>query len=179
VNLGAQGFYRTPGVQFDRATGKGTPFAYFVYGCCLCVAEVDLLTGSSRLLKAHIIHETGHSLNPGIDRGQIAGAFLQGFGWLAMEELVLADGHYLTDSLSTYKIPTIRDLPRDFTIELVECDRRHSSVLGSKAIGEPPFIYGIAGFFAIANAVRAANPDAELVPPATPEHVIAALGPLR
>jgi xanthine dehydrogenase large subunit len=176
VNLGAQGFYRTPGVEFDRDKGQGTPFAYFAYGCCLCVAEVDLLTGTSHLLKAHVIHETGRSLNPGIDRGQICGAFLQGYGWLAMEELVLQDGRYLTDSLSTYKIPTIRDLPRDFTIEVVERDRQHSSVLGSKAIGEPPFIYGIAGFFAIADAVRAANPDAELAPPATPEHVLAALG---
>jgi xanthine dehydrogenase large subunit len=97
-----------------------------------------------------------------------------------MEELVLQDGRYLTDSFSTYKLPTIRDLPRSFTIELVERDRHQASVLGSKAIGEPPFIYGIAGFLAVRDALQSLRPDAELdlAAPATPESVLGALARL-
>jgi xanthine dehydrogenase large subunit len=178
VNLGAHGFYRTPDVEFDRAAGQGRPFAYYVYGCCRCVAEVDLLTGRSRVLRADIVHEAGRSINPAVDRGQIAGAFLQGMGWMMMEELVQDKGRYVTDSLSTYKIPAIGDLPVEFHIELLERDRQHASVLGSKAIGEPPFIYGLAAFFATRDAIAAAAGhmvESELRQPATPEAVLAAV----
>ena len=178
VSLGAHGFYRTPGIGFDRESGRGRPFYYHVFGCCLAVAEVDLLTGRSAVRYAHILHQTGRSLNPAIDRGQIAGGFIQGLGWLTTEELRVADGRYLTDDLSTYKIPTIRDLPGELAISTDSRPRKAASVLGSKAVGEPPFLYGLAGWFAIKDAVESIagrTADVELAMPATPEAVLAAV----
>lgn len=180
VDLCAHGFYATPGVHFDRAAGKGNPFHYYVFGCCLAVAEVDVLTGANRLVEVHIVHETAKSLNPGIDRGQIEGAFVQGYGWCTIEEITHdRKGRYLAVTPSTYKIPTIRDLPEVFEVEMVGAERRHASVYGSKAVGEPPFIYGMAAWFAIKDAVESLSghkTEAELAHPATSEAVLAAIG---
>lgn len=175
VDLGAHGFYSTPGIYYDRTTGQGNPFYYFVWGAALVQAETDIRTGMSRLLSVHIVHETGQSLNPAVDRGQVAGAFTQGFGWCVLEEERNdARGRFLAVSPSTYKIPTIRDLPPVFVIELVERDRRAASVMGSKAVGEPPFVYGLAAWFAIRDALSSvAGPgrEVELAHPASPEAV--------
>lgn len=183
VDLCAHGFYATPGVHFDRAAGKGNPFHYFVFGCCLAVAEVDMLTGENRLVEVDIVHETAKSLNPGIDRGQIEGAFIQGYGWCTMEEIRFDDkGRYLAVTPSTYKIPTIRDLPEKFGVEMVEPERKHASVFGSKAVGEPPFIYGMAAWFAVKDAVEAVSDhkkEADLAHPATPEAVLEAIDCMR
>ncbi len=180
VDICAHGFYATPGVHFDREKGKGNPFYYYVFGCCLAVAEIDVKTGASRLVEVHIVHETAKSLNPAIDRGQIEGAFIQGCGWCAMEEMKWDEkGRYLAVTPSTYKIPTIRDLPEAFEIDMVERERKHASVFGSKAIGEPPFVYGEAAWFAIKDAVESLlghEKEADLAHPATPEAVLAALG---
>ncbi|MFH1733783.1 MAG: xanthine dehydrogenase molybdopterin binding subunit [bacterium] len=178
VPLGAHGFYKTPGLHFDREKGVGNPFHYFVFGCALTQVEVDLLTGQSDLLKVYIVHETGRSLNPEIDRGQITGGFIQGMGWVCMEEIIADEkGRYLATGPSTYKIPTIRDLPTIFEIEMVEVDREGSSVFRSKAIGEPPFMYAEAVYFAIKDAIEALTEhekEVELHMPATPEAVVMA-----
>ncbi len=180
VSLAAHGFYATPDIAWDREKGRGTPFSYFVFGCCLAMTETNLLTGVSRLVKVHIIHDTGVSLNPGIDRGQIAGAFFQGFGWTCREQLKQQDGRYLTDSLSTYKVPGFCDLPEEFVIELDQHPTVYAGVLGSKAVGEPPFIYGIAPFFAIRHTLESmAGSEVELAIPAVPESVLAALAATR
>lgn len=183
IDLGAHGFYATPGVYFDRQAGQGHPFYYFVWGGCLSLVEVDILTGSHRLLETYIVHETAKSLNPAIDRGQIEGAFIQGYGWCTMEEMRYDDwGRYLAVTPSTYKIPTIRDLPEKFEIEMVQTERKCSSVFGSKAVGEPPFIYGMAAWFAIKNAIESLSghkKQASLAHPATPEAVLAAIDKIK
>ncbi len=183
IDLCAHGFYATPGVYFDRERGKGNPFYYFVFGSCLVVAEVDVMTGASRLVEVHIVHETAKSLNRAIDRGQIEGAFIQGYGWCTMEEIRWDDkGRYLAVTPSTYKIPTIRDLPEVFDIEMVETKRKHASVFGSKAIGEPPLIYGEAAWFAVKEAIESLSGHrkvADLAHPATPEAVLAAIWRMR
>ncbi|MCU0607285.1 MAG: xanthine dehydrogenase molybdopterin binding subunit [Candidatus Edwardsbacteria bacterium] len=183
VGLGAHGYYATPGVHFDRAAGQGHPFHYFVFGCALALMEVDLVSGHARPVAVHIVHETASSLNPEIDRGQIAGAFIQGYGWATFEEVVHdAKGRYLAVTPSTYKIPTIRDLPETFAIEMVERPRKCSSVFGSKGIGEPPLIYGEAAWFGIKDALESLSDhkaEADLAFPATPEAVVLAAEKLK
>lgn len=176
IPLAAYGYYSTPGVHFDREKGIGKPFHYYVYGAALSRVELDLLSGEHRLLSVHIVHENGSSLSQEIDRGQIIGAFIQSLGWCSMEELKHdAHGRYLTVSPSTYKIPGIRDLPEQLQIEILESGAEEASVYGSKATGEPPFIYGMSVFFALQNAIRNVNPEAELSFPATPEAILKAL----
>lgn len=179
VDLGAHGYYATPGVHFDRDKGQGRPFHYFVFGCALVLMEVDLVSGCSRMINAHIVHETAKSLNPEIDQGQIAGAFMQGYGWATFEEIAPdGKGKYLAVTPSTYKIPTIRDLPQEFTIEMVERERKCSSVFGSKGHGEPPLVYGEAAYFGIKDAIESIaghKAEVDLGMPATPEAVVLAV----
>jgi len=174
INLGAQGFYKTPHIFFDGTKMQGRPFLYYVYGAALVQIEVDILTGMNKLLKVYIMHEAGRPLNRSVDLGQISGAFMQGFGYATMEEIMHdTTGRYITNTLSTYKIPTIHDLPEIFDIELIERDAKNASVMGSKAVGEPPLIYGFAAYFAINDAIKSLNPgkSINLPMPATPEAV--------
>lgn len=177
IDLGAHGFAAPGGIFYDPVAGQGHPFVYFVLGCALALAEVDLISGQARVIEAHIVHETGRSLHPDIDRGQVTGAFFQGLGWMTMEELVRdKTGRCLTATPSTYKIPGFRDLPEALHIELVERPCAKASVKGSKAVGEPPLIYGEAVYFAIRDALEAACGRAVDLPcPATPEAVLLAL----
>ncbi|HPT72233.1 MAG TPA: xanthine dehydrogenase molybdopterin binding subunit [Candidatus Cloacimonadota bacterium] len=179
VDLCAHGYYATPGIYYDRDKGEGTPFYYFVYGCGLVVMEIDTFTGASRLVEVVIVHETGESLNPEVDKGQVLGAFYQGYGWSVMEEEPHDEkGRYLALTPSTYKFPCIRDYPEKLIIELVDRNRKHASVLGSKAVGEPPLIYGEAAYFAIQDAIESISnyeKEADLEFPATPEATLMAI----
>lgn len=176
VNLGAQGYYRTPKIHFDSSTNRGNPFYYFVHGACLAKVKVDLLSGYYKIEEAHIVHETAKSLDAITDIGQIAGAFTQGFGWLTMEELKWdRNGKYLANSSSTYKIPAITDMPAGLDIVSADFNAKHGSVFGSKGIGEPPFLYGIAVFLAIRNALSSLSDNsAELIldAPLTAEKIV-------
>lgn len=183
IALGAHGFYKTPNIDFDPQKGKGSPFSYFVFGCALSLVQVDILSGNFNILKTYIVHENGKSINPLIDRGQIQGAYMQGFGWLTLEELLLDQkGNYLTNLPSTYKIPNIKDAPQQMYIEMIETNTRYSSVQQSKAIGEPPFIYGESVYFAIKHAIESIADykyEANLRLPATPESIILAVAQIK
>lgn len=174
--LGAYGYYATPDLYFDRDLGQGNPFHYFVYGAAIAKVQLDLLSGEHEIHSTHIVHENGQSLHPDIDMGQVVGAYIQAVGWCTMEELVIdARGRYLSANPSTYKIPGVRDLPRDLQVSLRSSKSAAASVFGSKAVGEPPFMYGMAVFFALQNAIQSVKPEAELSFPATPEAIIKAL----
>jgi xanthine dehydrogenase large subunit len=181
VPLSATGFYATPGVAYDHATGSGTPFFYYAYGAAVCEVEVNGLTGEHRMLRADLLHDVGDSLVPTIDRGQVEGAFVQGVGWLTCEEvLVTADGHPVTLGPSTYKIPAVGDVPLDFRVELLQGAPQPGVIGGSKAVGEPPFMLAIAVVTALRHAIAGfgAGPgtmEVELALPATPEAILRAV----
>ena len=176
VPLSATGFYKVPGIHYDRAAGRGQPFYYFSYGAACSEVIIDTLTGEYRLLRTDILHDVGRSLNPALDIGQIEGGFVQGAGWLTCEELVWDDkGRLLTDSPMSYKIPAISDVPADLRVSLLEnhANPQHT-VYRSKAVGEPPFMLGISVWCALQDAVASVNDYHKhpmLDAPATPERV--------
>ena len=177
VSLSSTGFYKTPKIHFDRATGKGRPFFYYSTGAAVSEVLIDTLTGEYKLLRADILHDVGHSLNPAIDIGQIEGAFIQGMGWLTTEELMWNEqGRLLSNNPATYKIPAISDTPCDFRVNLVPDDpNREHTIYNSKAVGEPPFMLGISVWSALKDAI-ASVADYQFSPaldtPATPERVL-------
>ncbi len=183
IKLWESGFYATPKIHYDPETMQGRPFYYFAYGACCAEAELDVLTGENRILRADILHDAGRSLNPAIDRGQIEGGFLQGVGWLTTEELWwTGDGRLWTHAPSTYKIPAASDCPADLRVEFWQGENAEDSIHKSKAVGEPPLMLALAVYFALADAVAAAGgPDAarRLTAPATPEALLRALGGLE
>ncbi|MGB4074649.1 xanthine dehydrogenase molybdopterin binding subunit [Pseudomonas sp.] len=177
VSLSSTGFYRTPKIFYNRDKAAGRPFYYFAYGAACSEVIVDTLTGEYKMLRTDILHDVGASLNPAIDIGQVEGAFVQGMGWLTTEELVWNNkGKLVTNGPAGYKIPAIADMPLDLRVKLVENRKNpEDTVFHSKAVGEPPFMLGIATWCAIKDAVASladyrAQPQIDA--PATPERVL-------
>ena len=181
--LAAQGTYVMPKVSWDRQRGQGRPFLYFVYGAACSEVTVDTLTGEMRIDRVDILQDCGNSLNPEIDRGQVEGGFIQGVGWLTMEEVVHDEGgRILTDGLASYKIPLATTVPADFRVRLFTGrPNREVTVHGTKAVGEPPLMLALSVFSAITQAVAALKPGAvpALDVPATPETVMRAVRRLK
>lgn len=179
ISLSSTGFYATPKIHFDKETFTGRPFLYYAYGAAVAEVEVDCLTGENKLLRVDILHDCGASLNPALDKGQIEGGFIQGMGWLTMEELVWdARGRLRTHAPSTYKIPAISDTPEAFTVTLWDEANREDTIHRSKAVGEPPLMLANAVFFALRDAVAATAALPGPVPldaPATPERLLRAI----
>ncbi len=176
VSLSATGYYATPKLQWDRKRGAGRPFLYFAYGAAVSEVVIDTLTGENRILRTDILHDTGSSLNPALDIGQVEGAYVQGAGWLTTEELVWDDrGRLRTHAPSTYKIPACSDRPPVFNVALWERPNPEATVGKSKAVGEPPFMLGISVLMALSDAVAACG-DGTIYPaleaPATAERVL-------
>ena len=188
TQLWAAGFYRTPGLHWDREAMQGEPFRYFAYGASVSEVEIDGFTGAYTLRRVDILHDVGDSLSPLIDLGQIEGGFVQGAGWLTLEDLRWdttdgkGRGRLVTPSASTYKLPSFGEMPEVFNVELLERATETGVVYGSKAVGEPPLMLAISVREALRSAVTAFGPpgrSVELASPATPEAVFWALDAAR
>jgi xanthine dehydrogenase large subunit len=179
VSLAATGYYGTPGIRWDWAKVEGRPFYYYVPVAAVAEVEVDGWTGLHRVLRVDLVEDAGTSLNPGVDRGQIEGGFVQGMGWLTREELKWDDeGRLLTHSASTYAIPAISDAPLDFRVTLLPDADQPGVVHGSKAVGEPPLMAALSVREAIRDAVAAfgdGTGEVELASPATGEAILRAI----
>ena len=188
VQLWAAGFYRTAGLHWDSERMQGEPFKYFAYGAAAAEVEVDGFTGAYRLLRADIVHDVGDSLSPLIDLGQIEGGFVQGVGWLTLEELLWDEtdgphrGRLNTQAASTYKIPSFSEMPEQFNVHLFERATESGVVYGSKAVGEPPLMEAFSVREALRQAAGAFGPPGwtvTLASPATPEAVYWAVAAAR
>jgi xanthine dehydrogenase large subunit len=179
VNLTAQAHYATPGIHFDKSTEKGEPFSYYAYGSAIAEVTVDCLRGRYSIDTVKVVHDAGESVEDLVDLGQIEGGIVQGSGWLTVEELVYdAEGLLLTEGLSNYKVPDIYFGPEEIQVRLLKGFDNPLGLLNSKAIGEPPFMYGIGVFQALRAAMRAFRSErmgGTIAAPLTPERVLMTL----
>jgi xanthine dehydrogenase large subunit len=175
VNLSEHAHYATPGIHFDWSIAKGHPFAYHVYGTAIVGVTVDCLRGIYEIDYVKCCHDFGSSMNTPVDYGQIEGGIAQGVGWMTMEEVFYDEsGKLRSNALSTYKIPDIYSVPKEIAIIPLETDRENLAIFNSKAVGEPPLMYGIGAYFAIREAVKAFNAQnfPKFDAPFTPEKVL-------
>lgn len=175
VNMSEHAHYATAGIHFDWGTAKGHPFAYHVYGTAVVGVTVDCLRGTYKVDFVRTVHDFGKTMNKAVDYGQIEGGIVQGIGWMTMEEVVYDEqGKLRSNALSTYKIPDIYSVPETIDIVPLETSRENLAIFSSKAVGEPPLMYGIGAYFAIRNAIKAFNPTASPVmdAPFTAEKVL-------
>ncbi len=178
VDLGARGFYATPGVDYNRETGRGNPFLYFTQGAAAAEIRIDRFTGELTVPRVDLLIDIGRSINPGVDLGQITGGFLQGQGWVTGECLVYNErGELLSHSPTTYKIPAVTDVPRIFRCELFANEDNVENIAASKAVGEPPLMHAISIWAAVKHALSYVSTDAarELRLPATGEEILRCL----
>lgn len=178
ISLSDYGHYRTPEIHFDKSTGQGRPFLYFTNGVAASEVSIDVYTGEVKVLRSDILMDLGRLISDGIDHGQTAGGFVQGMGWVTAEHLCYdAGGKLLSHSPTTYKIPSIHDMPRTFNIDFIENHRNAMNIRGSKAVGEPPLLLGLSVWCAIKDALREAGlkDTSKLAIPATHEAVLTML----
>ena len=183
VGLSQTGYFRTPEIGYDPLKLFGRAFYYYCYGASVSEVELDVLTGEWWLKRADLVHDVGRSINPAIDRGQVEGGFIQGMGWLTMEECIWdSKGKLLTHGPSTYKIPVASDVPEAMNVHLFDGANIKPTPFNAKATGEPPLMLALSVFFAIKDAVGAVAPGSTQVPlisPATPERILLAAQALR
>ncbi len=188
IQLWAAGFYKTEGLSWDLTTMTGSPFKYFAYGAAVAEVEVDGFTGANTTRRVDIVHDVGDSLSPLVDLGQIEGGFVQGAGWLTLEDLRWDEtdgkgrGRLTTQAASTYKLPSFSEMPSEFNVALLERAHEDGAVYGSKAVGEPPLMLAFSVREALRDACAAFGPPGrplELASPATPEAVYWALSAAR
>lgn len=182
VQLMAHGFYSPPKLHYDPIKGYGRPFHYYTYGTCLIETTVDCLRGTYTIDASRIVHDLGRTIIPTVDQGQIEGGLAQGLGWVTLEELAYnEEGRLTSQALSTYKAPDAEFMPDVMELKLLENVDNPGGPLGSKAVGEPPFMYGMAAYFAIRKAIRAFrathSDGKEIRCPVTTEQVLLALYP--
>lgn len=178
VALTENAHYATPEIHFDKTKEKGHPFAYHVYGTAITTTTIDCMRGTYEFDSVKIVHDYGKSMSEGIDLGQVEGALIQGIGWMTMEEIAYnKEGRLLSNALSTYKVPDIFSVPKTVEVIPVETEGNDMAILKSKAVGEPPLMYGIGAYFALQNAIKAFNPnyDLQFNAPMTPEKALTGL----
>lgn len=178
INLSAHGFYATPGLEFDRSQEKGHPFAYHVCSTAIIEVTLDCLLGMYQIDAVKIVHDLGRSLNRLVDIGQVEGGLAQGLGWMTIEDLQFnVKGQLLSNNLANYKVPDIYFVPEQIEIKFLENADNSPAPYGSKAVGEPPLMYGVGVFFAIRQAMQAFQPQLEFAftSPLTPERVLCEL----
>ncbi len=178
VSLSEHGHYATPEIHFDPKKEKGHPFAYHVYGSAIITATIDCLRGTYEFDSVNVVHDFGSSMNVIIDRGQVEGGIVQGIGWMTMEEVIYdKEGKLRSNALSTYKVPDVYSVPKEINIDFLQTSKDNLAIFRSKAVGEPPLMYGIGAFFALREAIKSFNPEArpKFDAPLTPEKVLMAL----
>jgi len=183
VSLSSSGFYATPKIHFNKNTFLGRPFLYFCYGAAVSEVLIDTLTGVNKIFRVDIIHDAGRAINPAIELGQIEGGFVQGAGWLTMEEVSWkSNGQLTTHSPSTYKIPAVNDMPEKFNVEIYKSKNTENVVNKSKTTGEPPLMLAMSVFFAIKDAIASVG-NYTIIPeinaPATPEAILLSINSLK
>ena len=184
ISLSSTGFYSTPKIYFNKDTFSGRPFLYFCYGAAVTEVTIDTLTGENIVDRVDILHDAGKAINPALELGQIEGGFIQGQGWLTIEEVNWkSNGQITTFSPSTYKIPAVNDIPKKFNVEIYKDGKNEANVVNkAKTTGEPPLMLAMSVFFAIKDAI-ASTTNYKKIPkldaPATPEKILMSLKELK
>ena len=184
ISLSSTGFYSTPKIKFNKERFIGRPFLYFCYGAAVTEVTVDVLTGENIIDRVDILHDAGNAINPALELGQIEGGFIQGQGWLTIEEINWKpNGQITTFSPSTYKIPSVSDIPRKFNVEIYKDGKNREKVINkAKTTGEPPLMLAMSVFYAIKDAIASAG-KYKVAPildaPATPEKILMSLKELK
>ena len=184
ISLSSTGFYSTPKIKFDKKKFKGRPFLYFCYGAAVSEVIIDTLTGENVIERVDIVHDAGKAINPALELGQIEGGFIQGQGWLTIEELNWKpNGQITTFSPSTYKIPAVSDMPKKFNVEIFkEGINKEKVVNKAKTTGEPPLMLAMSVFYAIKDAIASVgnyNTIPNIDAPATPERILMSINRIK
>ena len=144
-----EGWAKTEPVSWDPGTGLGDVYPVYAYATHIAEVEVDRTTGETDVIDFVAVHDSGRILNRTLATGQVQGGVAQGIGFALMEAIPQRDGFLIVNGLTTYRLPTIRDVVLDMDVDFVE-DEFPAGPFGAKGIGEVPLM---AAHAAVAGAV--------------------------
>jgi CO/xanthine dehydrogenase Mo-binding subunit len=157
--------------KFDPDTGASKPNFAYGYVAQAVEVEVDTETGQVYVEKVYSAHDVGKAINPDQLIGQIEGGVIQALGYVITENFIEEEGHVQTDKLSTYLIPTVRDVPEILETIILE-NPDPNGPWGALGVAEMPYI-------PLAPAIIAAVHDATGIWfdefPLTPERILRGL----
>ncbi len=136
----------------------------YSYTAQVAEVEVDLDTGSVRVLRYVSAVDGGKPINPQMFEAQVRGGAIQGMGMALLEELRYSDGRPINSNYVDYKVPTSLDAP-DVEVVTLESDFPDGPY-GAKGIGElvmVPVAPAVANAIFDATGVRFRN--APITPP--------------
>ncbi len=168
-----RGSYVAEGLtNLDPETGQGLPALNWTYGAHGVEIEVDVETGDIEIVKIVSAFDVGKVINEDLCRGQVRGGVVQGLGTTLIEQYIYdCKGHLLNASLTDYKIPTAKDIPRQMVQILIETPH-DKGPFGARGIAEHPMISVPS---AVANALFNATCVRIKQLPLSPERVCLAL----
>jgi len=133
---------RTPKLKYEYVSPKTTPLGeagdkHFAYSFAAQAVEieVDLETGEVRVVRAVGATDVGKAINPLGLQGQVEGGLIMGIGHALTEEFIVENGEVFTDTLSRYRMPSIKHVPEDIKVIIVE-DPTTEGPYGGKGVGE-------------------------------------------
>lgn len=137
-------------------------FQYFVYAACVTEVELNVLSGEVHVLASELVYDCGRSLNPAVDIGQVEGGLMMGIGYFFNERVKYEEGTGMLKSVGTweYKPPLAQDIPSILNVTFIANAYNKDGILGSKAVGEPPYIISNSAYFALKVAIASARQDA-------------------
>jgi len=162
-------YYEPPSVAQDREF-KGNVSAAYAFGTQIVELEVDIETGTIRILKVTAAHDVGRVINAIGIEGQVEGGVVMGIGYTTTENLCVENGVVKNPCFRDYKLMTAPEIPDIDMIFIETMDPEGPA--GAKGIGEAPMICTAA---AIVNAVYNATGVRFNNLPLTPENVLRTL----
>jgi aerobic carbon-monoxide dehydrogenase large subunit len=126
------------------------PNMTYPFGAYICVADVDVETGATKIRFFYALDDCGTRINPMIIEGQVHGGLTEAFA-IAMGQEIRYDesGNVLTASFMDYFLPTAVETPK-WTTDWTTTPSPHHPI-GAKGVGESPNVGGVPCF---ANAVN-------------------------
>ena len=132
--------YRPPKTTpLDLVDGHCYPNFTYGYVAQAFLVDVDTRSGNVLLREVISVDDVGKAINPQLVEGQIEGAVVQAAGYSLMENWKKKDAKTLTDRLSRYLIPTVKDIPvktRSVIMELAD----PIGPYGARGMGEMPYL---------------------------------------
>ncbi len=163
-------------IPMDPETGQSEKCTeYWFPSATAAEVEVDVETGQVKLLKFFSVGDTGTAINPRHCEQQLLGSAITHLGLTLFEEMIFEEGQLINGSLLDYQIPSIKDLPKEFSSIVVEVPHE-SGPFGAKGVGETGALTVSA---AVANAIEDAIGIRIRELPITPERVLRQLAPIR
>jgi len=133
---------RNPKLTYDYISPETTPLGeegdkHFAYSFAAQAIEVEVNTdtGEVRVVRAVGATDVGKAINPLGLQGQVEGGLIMGIGHALTEEFIVEGGQIFTDYLSRYRMPSIKHVPEDIKVIIVE-DPTAEGPYGGKGVGE-------------------------------------------